>query len=95
MWKPDRKGKIEELLGRYLELAPSILEFLGPLATEARIRQRIEAAIADSLYEQNGVIGRFQDDDIRYYRRREDEAPLSITVRGADSILGLDTSIEG
>ena len=94
MWKQDRKGKIEEFLGRYLEFAPSIYEFLGPLAAEARIRQRIEAAISDSLYKQSGVIGRFQDDDIRYYRKREDEAPLTITVRGADSILGLDASIE-
>ena len=60
MWKPGTRGPIRmlEFLNRYAELSTVIYEFLGqfrifvvPLSVEKRIRQRVEAAIANRLFE--------------------------------------------
>ena len=98
MWKPGTRGphQMLEFLNRYSKLSPIICEFLGqlrifvaPLNVEKRIRQRIEAAIANRLYEQPGLIGKFQDDDIRYWPRRTGEKPFSVTMTSFEPILGL------
>jgi len=98
MWKPGTKGprRMLEFLNRYSELSPLIYEFLGmlkifvaPLDVEKRIRERIEAAIANRLYQQPGVVGKFQDDDIKYRPRRTDEEPFSVRMGSFETILGL------
>ena len=98
MWKSGRRGPhlMLEFLNRYSELSTVIYEFLGqfrifvaPLDVEERIRQRIEAAIANRLFEQPGLIGKFQDEDIRYRPRRTDEEPISVKMVSFESILGL------
>jgi len=98
MWKPGRRDphRMLEFLNRYAELSTAIYEFLGqfriflaPLDVEERTRQRIEAAIANRLFEQSGLIGKFQDEDIRYRPRRTDEEPISVKMISFESILGL------
>ncbi len=98
MWKPGRRGpqRMLEFLNRYSELSKVIYEFLGqyriflaPLDVKERIRQRIEAAIASKLSEHPGLIGKFQNDDIRYRPRRTDEDPISAKMISFEPILGL------
>jgi hypothetical protein len=98
MWKSDRRDMkyMLEFLNRYLELSQVVYEFLGqlrifvgPLDVKERIRQRIEATLADSLRKQPGLIGKFQDADIRYRKRQANEKPISVTMTSNEQILGL------
>jgi len=100
MWKPGTRDRIGEFLNRYLELSPIIYEYLGlfriflaPLDVEKRIRQRIENAIASQLLKQKGLISEFQDSDIKYYPRREDEEPILVKMARHENILGLCSEI--
>ena len=98
MWKPDRKGPdtVQEFLNRYSELSTVIYKFLrqfrvfiAPLDVKKRVRQRIEAAIAERLLEQPGLTGRFQDNDIRYKPRRNNEERIRVKMKAFKLILGL------
>jgi len=98
MWKKQysKPSRMLEFMNRYLELAPIIDKYLkqfgifvAPLNVEDRIRQRIEGAIVSKLLEQPGPIGRFQDSDIRYRPRRNDEEPISVKMIDFEPILGL------
>jgi len=98
MWKPSTRGphRMLEFLNRYTELSSIIYKFieqfrvfLAPLDVQKRIRQRIEGAIANRLLEQPGLIGKFQDSDIRYRPRRIDEKPVSVKMAAFEPILGL------
>ncbi|MCL5949643.1 MAG: hypothetical protein M1490_04120 [Candidatus Bathyarchaeota archaeon] len=100
MWKTDRKSPkiMIEYLNNYQQL--SILAyafltqfrvFLAPLDNDnQRLRQRIEAAIAQDLLQQDGIIGSFQDNGIRYYLRRQSEPPIKIKLNGYEQLLGLN-----
>lgn len=97
MWKPDRKEPkvMSEFLINYSWLAPKILEFIGlfrlfvaPIDGDERDRERIEHAIAKSLNEQDGIIGNFQDKDIRYKPRKTTEKPFKVAMTFAN-IMGL------
>jgi len=96
MWKPGTRNRMGEFLKRYLELSPIIYDFmglfrifLGPLDIEKRFRQRVEAAIAENLYRQLGLIGEFQDGDIRYQPRKAIEEPIKVVMIGNEDILGM------
>lgn len=96
MWKPGTRDRMGEFLNQFSKLAPVIHEllrlfriFIAPLDAESRIRQRIEAAVAHRLYQSPGLIGEFQDQDIRYSPRRSDEKPISIKMSLSEPILGL------
>ena len=85
-----------EFLNRYPEMSSVIYEFLGkfriflaPLDVKKRVRKRIEAAIANRLYEQSGLVGEFQNSDIKYWPRRADEKPISVKMIAFEAILGL------
>ena len=71
-----------------------ILRFLvAPMSCDLRIRHRIEAAKANTLYAVPGMIGAFQDKGIRYYPRRHDEAPIDCTIASQQPIQGLPPQI--
>ena len=96
MWKPGTRDRMGQYIYRLPELAPVIVDFLQlfqmfliPLEGEQRVRQRVEAAIADQLYAQSGIVGDFQDRGVRYRRRREDEEPIRFHLGGHASIHGL------
>lgn len=100
MWRRGEERKAAEFLERYEELAPKIRQFVGmfrfwllPMDCERRMRERIESAIAGHLNAQEGVIGGFQEDDIRYRPRRDDEAPIPVSFICAAKIRGLPESL--
>ena len=63
--------------------------FLIPIETDQIFRQRIEAAIAAHLYDQDGIVGQFQDEGIRYQARQDTEDPVEVTLDFTQPILGL------
>jgi len=63
--------------------------FIGPLEIETRIRRRIEGALSRQLMRQPPPIGTFQDDDIRYNRRKDNEKPISVSIVSSEKIYGL------
>ena len=102
MWKPGRKGPdtLNMFLENYPTLSPKILEFLdqlklflAPIDSDRRIRERIEAAISRKLNTQYGVVGNFQDHDIRYMPTRSEEEPIQIRMRFSEPIIGLEEEL--
>jgi hypothetical protein len=96
----DRKS-ISECIAQYPRLTTQIGElthmyrfFLAPLSSEKRVRKRIEAAIADALYNCPGLPGAFQDRGIHYDRSRPHEAPFTFAVRTPVALMGLPEQIE-
>lgn len=100
MFGKSRERTLSEFVRRLPELAPALVEFvramrfyLAPLAGDARIRKRIEAALADHFHAQGGVVAQFQDGDIHYERTRPGEVPLVLSchwpghIRGAPETL--------
>ena len=101
MWQKDEERRTPEFLSQYPILSKSILEivsmfrfYLIPLSPDFRLRKRIEAAIANDLYGQGGVIGNFQDPDIRYQKRKEDEEPVFVKISYNSKILGLPKTLK-
>jgi len=104
---PGHLGKKKRDLGdcvrASIELAPQIAElsrqvrfFIAQFNGELRLRRRIEAAIADSLFAVPGVVGQFQDRGVRYQRRWPEEEPIrvSLNVAGGRVVLGLPSVID-
>jgi hypothetical protein len=96
MWKPGTRERMGQFLDLLPELAPVISAFLRlfqmfliPFSGEQRVRQRLEAAIADQLNQQPGIVGTFQNYDIRYRHRRGDEEPVRVRVGGHAAVHGL------
>ena len=98
MWKSDRKDPkfICDFLKRYSELSPKVIKFieqfrifLAPIDAHKRIMERIESEIASSLNKQKGIVGRFQDKDVRYKPRRQNERQIRVTMAFPKSIMGL------
>ena len=98
MWKTDRKDPqlISEFLDKQEALSPKIVQFvkqfrifLAPIDSDKRFRERIEAAIAKSLSVQSGLVGEFQDKDIRYRPTRQNEAKFEVKMTAPETIMGL------
>lgn len=95
MWKEGTKNRSGMFVSRLAELAPKIQQFLElfyiftvSIEAEKRIVQRIEAAIANHLLKQEGVIGAFQDKDIKYLPKTDTEETMTIIFENTP-ILGL------
>jgi hypothetical protein len=71
------------------EMAGVLRFVLAPMSRDKRIRRRIEAAIAQTLYAAPGIIGAFQEKGIRYEPRVKAEEPIPCVVRSALPLLGL------
>ena len=98
MWKSDRKEPkvMSDFLSNYLQLAPKILEFVklfrifvAPVDGDDRIRERIESAVSSCLNKQPGIVGNFQDKDIRYKPRKITEKPFTVAITAPNTIMGL------
>ena len=66
---------------------------LAKLFSDKRILERIESEIARSINEQNGIIGSFQDKDIRYRPRKLNEEQFKVTMSFPKSIMGLSEEL--
>lgn len=95
-YDPKNRRSVVECVRAFLDLAPQIaaltelLRFVvTDLDTTRRLRQRTEAALAQHLYAVPGMVGAFQEEDIRYAPRRGDELPVSCRVRSSVTLLGV------
>ena len=101
LWKATRQDCFSEFVERYIELAPTIYEFIKmfsvfllPLKAEKRIRRRVESAIAHHLYQQPDPVGSFLDSDIRYINKlNKKETPFQVIISGDSQILGFPKQI--
>jgi len=91
----SRTNLMEEFLSRQEELTQTIRQLLSKMTLHCfvfegsdRMRHRIEASIAKHLLAQGGVIGQFQEDDVRYQPRRKDEEPVIVNIDGESPIAG-------
>ena len=92
---------IGEFLERASELWPAIVELAGvyrffcaPLESDRRTRERIEAAIARHLQAQEGLVGGFQDNGIRYRGRIATELPIPVEIRCCGRFHGLQAALQ-
>ncbi|MDD3827861.1 MAG: hypothetical protein PHY79_17995 [Anaerolineae bacterium] len=97
---PTGERSLNRFLNCFLELAPAIASlaeiyhfYLAPLNCERRLRERIEAALANCLYEQPGLVGEFQDSGINYRPRWKNEDPILVQVRCCNTLLGVPESL--
>jgi hypothetical protein len=81
--------------------APSLVEFVrsirfhvAPTTCSDRSRRRIEAALANRLQEQKGLIGEFQEEDVRYVPRRAEEEPITVNIAWQQKPLGVPEQLE-
>jgi len=98
--KEERQAAVLEFFNRMEEFAPQLRAFLhthrlylAPFEGEQRLRRRIEAGLARHWYDQQGLIGEFQDPGIWYQWRKADEQPIEVTVTFPSSIQGLNNTI--
>lgn len=96
----DRKSP-KQCMAEYPRLAAQVHELthlyrfmLAPLSCDDRVRRRAEAAIANLLYEAPGRVGAFQDRNIRYQPRRQDEPPVLCQIRSTVPLLGVPEDLE-
>lgn len=87
---------MEEYLDRLIELAPAIQKtfkiikiFVAPLSLEKRTLQRVEGALAIYIKEQSPPASSLLPKDIRYYYRKKEEAPISVSINCSVDIHGL------
>jgi len=59
------------------------------LDSEKRLRERIEAGLAYHLYQQEGIVGTFQDKGIRYRKRLSSEEPIQVFFEADVKLLGV------
>lgn len=97
---PTGERSLRRFLGCYPDLAPAMAAlaaiyrfYVAPLICEQRLRERIEAALANCLYEQPGMIGDFQDRGIHYRPRWASEEPIPVQIQCNDGLLGLPESL--
>jgi hypothetical protein len=67
-----------------------------PLEVEARVRKRIEGAIARATqrFPRRGEVkGGFQEDGIRYARPKQGEMPIRVRITCSVAVLGLDPDL--
>jgi hypothetical protein len=106
LW-PGRYGRgqqvtVAEFLAKFKDLRESIERlarlyrfFLAPMQVDTRVRQRIEAGLANHLYKQVGIVGEFQDSGIRYRPRQEAEPLVRVAFQSQLKLLGLPDTLVG
>lgn len=96
LYGPSRQKTVAPFLERLSTLGPSLRDFVHMvrfhLATyegDARMRKRIEAAVAQHLYRQADPVGSYQEPDIHYDPKLPEEGAVQVIVRSGVPIRGL------
>lgn len=96
-----KKRAIAEFSEIYLDLAPSILNYLqtikvftATVGLERRVVERIEGALARYVWNQPQPASALLPKDVRYRKRKEDEEPIRVEIQCDREILGIPTEIE-
>jgi hypothetical protein len=82
------------LSGEIYELAKIYRFFIAPIDNDKRLIERTESALANHLYQQEGIVGTFQEKGIRYRPRLQTEKPLFASFKAPANILGLPERLE-
>ena len=87
-------NEYKEINSKLFRFIRSLQLFLAPLELPKRLRERIEAAISISLNNQPGVVGKFQDEGVRYRPIRSGEKPIKTKITFPAEIRGLEKELE-
>jgi hypothetical protein len=100
LYDPKEPRTLSGLIENYSRLTKTIDElaklfwfYLAPLNAKTQERKRIEGALARHLYEQQGVVGSFQDKGIRYISRKDSDQPIWVKIVCPERILGMPTEL--
>lgn len=92
----SRETSLAGFVERLPVLAPALQTFvdlvrfhIAAFEGDTRLRKRIEAAIADHLYAQQGLAAEFQEQDIHYDRKLSEEPTVEVAVRSQVRLEGL------
>lgn len=102
LWgKSAEPGGLAEYVKRLPELVSALVGFihavrfhLAPTSCDARLRRRVEAALAASLNAQGGQVAAFLDEGVRYGPRLQHEEPVPVSCSAAVAIHGLPSQFE-
>ena len=101
MWRRGDELNAEDFISRSDEFIPAIHTMLRtmrlwliPTNYEVRIRRRIEGEIAKQLNSREGIVGEFQEKDIRYEYRGDNEEPVEVILKSDGDILGLPKQLK-
>lgn len=101
MWQRGRTHLWPDFLEEYVEIAPityrfltCLRVFLAPCRVEERVRERIEAAIAEAARNCDESARTFFDEGVQYRPRREEEEPFELINQADRVILGLEGSMQ-
>jgi hypothetical protein len=93
---PDKEPSLSVFVQRFQGLTSAIVDlaelyrfYVAPLECEKRLRERIEASIANHLYEQPGIVGEFQDQGIVYRARKDTEEPVQALIWCKANLIGV------
>ena len=82
-------------------LAPALVQFVqimrfhvAPTSCSDRSRRRIEAALSEHLRQYEGLVGIFQDEDVRYEARRTGDLPITVKLTWQQKPLGVPELLE-
>lgn len=100
LWRPGRHANLPE----FLREGPALFEaaracfklekaFVAPLATEDRMRRRIEGAIAKQIRKDKAASSLFPP-DVRYLPKLSTETPITIRIVVPKKVLGLPEQLE-
>jgi hypothetical protein len=103
LW-PGRFGSIgrssQEFMENFEQFAPAIAALarlyrfhVAPLAPDGRTLERVEAALANYLYDSPGIVGDFQDRGIHYRPRWPSEVPFEVAFTSVCPLLGLPAAL--
>ena len=98
-WMKGTENTIDEFPNSHQELDPvgfmrAMKLFLVPINANQRIRERIEAAIAQQISSYSKFAADFLDEVNKFYPRREDEEKRIVTIQNYDKIIGLSEELE-
>jgi len=95
-YDPERKTTVAEFLQNFSilerpieDLAKLYRFYIAPMEYEIRLRERVEACLANHLYIQEGVVGELQDKGIRYNSRLDTEVPVQVFFEADARLIGI------
>ncbi len=99
LWRKGYRDKFPEFLRRYEGIATVIKGalsvqniFVAPMDVDSRTRKRIEGALAFAV-RNNKDASSLLPKDIRYFKNKEDESPIAISIEAQSKIEGLPRQI--
>ena len=101
LWRRGTRDKVLEYLEQAEYLAPLArrelqitVVFAAPVRLTARMRRRVEGALAHDVKNQQPPVSSLLPADVRYHLRRPSEQPVRVEVSCAELVHGLPSFVE-